>query len=53
MILRNEAGDEVMRWNMHRCWPSKWTGPSLDATSDELAIETLVIAHEGLEVDTW
>ena len=24
-----------------------------EATSDELAIETLVIAHEGLEVDTW
>jgi phage tail-like protein len=53
IVLVDEAGKDVIRWNLRNCWPTKWTGPSLDATSDELAIETLVIAHEGLEVDTW
>ena len=53
IVLVDETGKDVIRWNLRNCWPTKWTGPSLDATSDELAIETLVIAHEGLEVDTW
>jgi phage tail-like protein len=51
VILRNEAGEEVMRWNMHRCWPSKWTGPSLNAKNSEVALETLEIQLERLEID--
>jgi phage tail-like protein len=53
IVLVNDAGKDVIRWNLRNCWPTKWTGPTLDATADQLAIETLVIAHEGLEVDTW
>ena len=51
VILRNEAGDEVMRWNLHRCWPSKWTGPSLNAKNSEVALETLEMQIERLEID--
>jgi phage tail-like protein len=51
VILRNEAGDEVMRWTMHRCWPSKWTGPSLNAKNSEVALETLEMQIERLEID--
>jgi phage tail-like protein len=53
IVLVDDTGKDVIRWNLRNCWPTKWTGPTLEATSDELAIETLVIAHEGLEVDTW
>ncbi|HEU5090029.1 MAG TPA: phage tail protein [Roseiflexaceae bacterium] len=53
IILVDDAGKDVIRWNLRNCWPTKWTGPSLDATADQIAIETLVITHEGLEVDTW
>jgi len=53
IVLVDDTGNDMIRWNLRNCWPTKWTGPSLDATTDELAIETLVIAHEGLEVDTW
>jgi phage tail-like protein len=52
IVLVDDTGKDVIRWNLRNCWPTKWTGPTLEATSDELAIETLVIAHEGLEVDT-
>ena len=30
--------------------PKKWDGPSLNVTSDAMATETLVLAHEGLEI---
>ncbi len=40
---------EVGRWNFVNGWPSKWEGPSLNATGNEVAVETLVLAHEGLE----
>jgi hypothetical protein len=32
-----------------RAFPVKWSGPDLKAGSSALAIETLVIACEGLE----
>jgi phage tail-like protein len=51
VILRNEAGQEVMRWNLTRCWPSKWTGPSLNAKNSEVALETLELQIERLEID--
>ena len=40
---------EVARYNFRNGWPSKWQGPDLNATANEVAIEQLVIAHEGLE----
>jgi phage tail-like protein len=40
---------EVARWNFVRGWPTKWEGPSFDAKGNDIAIETLTIAHEGIE----
>jgi phage tail-like protein len=48
IVLRNRQGGEVQRWNFFNGWPSKWTGPALNATANEIAIETLEIVHEGL-----
>lgn len=39
---------EVARWNFVDAWPMKWEGPSLNATGNEVAIETLTLAHEGV-----
>jgi phage tail-like protein len=50
IVLRDPAGTgEVMRWTLANAWASEWHGAVLDAMSHELAIETLVIAHEGLQ----
>jgi len=46
-----ENRQEVMRWNFKRAWPCKWTGPGLNAKNNEIAMETLEICHEGLEID--
>ena len=53
IVLMNEQGEDAIRWNVRHAWPTKWTGPSMDATSDEVAIETLELTHEGFEVDSW
>lgn len=41
--------NEVARWDFEEAWPMKWEGPMLNATANELAIETLVLSHEGIK----
>jgi phage tail-like protein len=48
IILLDDTGAEKVRWNFREAWPTKWTGPSFNATGNDIAIETLEIAHEGL-----
>ena len=50
ITLNNEKGDVVQRWNLVRPFPVKWVGPDFKALGNEIAIETLEIAHEGIEL---
>jgi phage tail-like protein len=50
IILNNEKGDPIKRWNLIRPFPVKWAGPDLKATGSEVAIETIEITHEGIEL---
>ena len=50
IILLDEAGAEKLRWNFRNAWPSKWSGPSFNATGNDVAIESLEIVHEGVEL---
>ncbi len=49
VMLDSSGVSEVLRWNLLNAWPEEWYGAPLDAMSRELAIETLVLAHEGLQ----
>ncbi|MFN0251501.1 MAG: phage tail protein [Kofleriaceae bacterium] len=51
VVMLDENRQEVMRWNFKRAWPSKWVGPGFNAKNNEVAMETLEISHEGLEID--
>ena len=51
VVLLDEQRQEVARWNLSRAWPAKWTGPSLRALGNEVAIETLELVHEGIELE--
>jgi phage tail-like protein len=51
IILLDEQRQPVLRWRVIRAWPRKWTGPTLNAKTSEVAIESLEIAHEGLELE--
>jgi phage tail-like protein len=48
IVLLDRAGQEKVRWNFVRAWPAKWTGPSFNAEGNDVSIETLELAHEGL-----
>ena len=51
--LFNEAGQKVLSYKVYRCWPSKYSAVNeLDANNTEVAIESLVLEHEGWERDT-
>jgi phage tail-like protein len=49
IVLLGRAGEEVARWNFVRAWPTKWDGPDLNAEANDVAVEMLELAHEGIE----
>lgn len=46
--LLNENHEPVMIWKAHNAFPVKVEGPGLKAMGNEVAIESIEIAHEGL-----
>lgn len=48
--LLDEEGKPVMVWTLTNAWPTKITGTDLKSTGDEVAIETIVVTHEGLTI---
>ena len=49
VTLQDEQQNPVKVWSFTRGLPVKWTGPSLNAAQNQVAIEELEIAHEGLK----
>jgi phage tail-like protein len=45
----DRRGNEVVRWNFFNAWPAKYDAPDFNAEGNDVAIETLELAHEGLE----
>jgi phage tail-like protein len=37
----------VAVWSLQNAYPVSWSGPSLNARTNEVAVETLVLEHEG------
>lgn len=50
VTLQDEQQNPVKSWSFTRGLPVKWTGPSLNAAQNQVAIEELEIAHEGLKL---
>jgi phage tail-like protein len=48
--LLDEAGKPTMVWTLANAWPTKISGTDLKSTGNEVAVETIVIAHEGLTI---
>lgn len=46
--LLNENHEPVMVWKAHNAFPVKVEGPGLKASGNEVAVESIEIAHEGL-----
>lgn len=52
IVMLNEAREEALRWNFREGWPSKWEGATFNAKNNEVAIETMEIAVEHIELQT-
>lgn len=50
--LLNELQEPVARWIFRRGWPCRLSGPDLNSTENDVAIEELEICHEGLKRDS-
>jgi phage tail-like protein len=48
--LLDEEGSPTMVWTLTNAWPTKISGTDLKSTGNEVAVETIVIAHEGLTI---
>lgn len=50
VALLNENHEPVMVWKIQNAFPVKVEGPALKASGNEVAIESIELAHEGLEL---
>lgn len=48
ITLLDITGSDAASWQVINAWPMKYTAPDFNATSSEVAIEQLEIAHEGM-----
>ena len=49
VVVLDRQGAEKVRWNFFNAWPVKCDPPDFSASSNDVALETLELAHEGLE----
>ena len=47
IVLLAEDGSEAWRWLVVEAFPSKWTGPELDAQASRVATESIEVLHHG------
>jgi phage tail-like protein len=50
IVLQDEQHNDMLRWNFENGWICKWEGPTLNATTNDVAIESIEICHERIEL---
>lgn len=51
IVLNDESGKPALRWKFTAAWPKRYAAPSLTGTTNEVAIEELVLAVETFELE--
>jgi phage tail-like protein len=51
VILRDASGQDVARWSVSQALPARYVGPSLNARASEVAMESLELAVESIELE--
>jgi phage tail-like protein len=52
ITLLDDSRTPVLRWLLREAWVAKFEAPEFDASKNEVAIETIELAHERLDLDT-
>lgn len=50
ILLLDEQRQEKVRYNLTNAWPVKFMAPDLKAAANEIAVNSLELAHEGLRI---
>ena len=50
ILYSHSVPGEVVRWNLNRAFPVRWTGPTFKTDEAAVAVETLEFAHHGITV---
>lgn len=48
LYLKDKSGKRRVKWKVKRAWPSEKAIGDLDAKANDVLMETLTLAHEGL-----
>ncbi len=51
IILLEEERNPVLEFRLRNAWPTRFEGPTLDATANQVAVEVLELCHEGLDLE--
>jgi phage tail-like protein len=51
VYLRDEGRNVVQTWRFRRTWPTTLAFSPLRGLGNEIAIETLVLSHDGFEIE--
>jgi phage tail-like protein len=49
IILMDDLGQPAARWEFDQVWPTKYKPADLSAKSNDVAIESLELVHEGMK----
>jgi phage tail-like protein len=47
ITLLDAFNGEVASWTLRSIYPKRWSGPNLNASGHDIAVETLELVHEG------
>ncbi len=48
--LLDQEGAPTMTWTLKNAWPTKITGTDMKSDGNEVAVETIEVAHEGITI---
>ncbi|WP_166240033.1 phage tail protein [Paenibacillus turpanensis] len=48
IVAMDEEGNDKATWQVIEAWPVKYTAPNFNGTGNEVAIELMELAHEGM-----
>jgi phage tail-like protein len=51
VILQDEQHSDVLRWNFENAWPNKIEGPTLNASGNAVAIESIELIVEDITLE--
>jgi phage tail-like protein len=50
IILNDNAGNEIRRWNLYGCWPKAWKVNAFDGKGNDIVTEEITFVVEELEI---